>query len=101
MGRHRCITSRQPPPNTTTAPEQPSQSLQTPPPQPITQQARKAGEDVRTYSGATVTVIPSSSGAQVIWQDSRELGSTASAMSSMSTSASERAGSLPNQSPVT
>src|SRR5438105_4009554 len=49
------------------------------------------------YSGAIVSLIPSSSGLHTIWHDSREFGSTASAMSSMSVSAGEGGASFAYQ----
>src|SRR5436190_16409609 len=62
------------------------------PQSPIFPESAKSPPD---YSGAMVSLMPSSSGAQVIWQDSREFGSTAIAMSSMSVSASDFAGRRP------
>ena len=54
------------------------------------------------YSGATVTLMPSVVSEQITWHDRRdEPGSTASAMSSMSISASEGAGSFSYQPSVT
>lgn len=48
-----------------------------------------AAEAKRSHSGASVTLMPSSSSEQVSWQERREFGCTASAMSSISTSPSE------------
>ncbi len=51
-----------------------------------------------SYSlGSNRHLMPSVVSLQTIWQDSRELGSTASAMSSMSISPSDGAGSFSNQ----
>ena len=56
----------------------------------------------RAHSGAMVTLMPSVVSLQISWQDSREeLGSTASAMSSMSISASDGGGNFSYQPPVT
>src|SRR6185437_6478926 len=53
------------------------------------------------YSGATVTLMPSSASLQTIWQERRELGSTANAISSISVSPSERGGNFSSQPPFT